>query len=345
MKNQIKFTPARPVHLSAKGLWEFTPSPLEKTEPKPVFYFHIPTYAQRDSLSQLLFSQNCIPVTVEHGRSVLLSELYEVYDLDPNNAPMRTVEREVEDPDHEGEFLIQTVDVPKLKGDPDEIAAFLEGYYQRADIYQEIIQEWGIQEKERLLDVIHGADKAEVTPIPPPPFTPRETARAKRLSMDMLDLSDHYRQLQSRYADYDAREDLMLFRLFCAGWDGMVAQPVFLRTGLMAESSVERLREETARLDPENPNQIYLELVSEIRSLMAVDKELEKNSASPLGNGSSQSGSRTRSAESDNGDGPWMGSNTELARPSESATTSATSSSSQSAPATRKPKPGRTAKH
>lgn len=339
-----KFTPTRPIHLSAKGIWEFTPEALKEADPKPAFYLHIPTYAQRDTIAQLLFQNGCRPVTVEHSRSVLLSELYEVFDTNPGEAAPRRIEVEEEDPENPGETRTVVREVPKLLGDPDEMAAFLEGYYQRADVYERIILDWGMQEKERLLDEIHSGQKTvEGVPLPPAPFTPRETSRATRMSMDMLDESPAYRRLQSQYADYEAREDLMMFRLFCAGWDGLETPVTHLRTGLLAEGCAERLREELAKLSPDNPNQFFHEVVSEIRQLMVIDKELEKNSGSPLGNDSSPDGSTARSDESDTGDGSWTASNTAPAPASESTPTSATLSKSPSRPGGRKPRRGRTA--
>lgn len=340
----FKFKPSRPVHVSAQGLWEFTPEGLKKMDPPPVFYIHIPTYAQRDSLSQLLYATGCMPVTVEHGRSVLISELYEVYDPDPENAPPRKVEVEVyneEDPDNP---IVRLEERPKLLGDPDEMASFMEGYFQRLAIYEQLILDWGAQEKERLVDQMHGAEAVEGMPIPPAPYSPREAVRATRISMDMLELSPSYRRLQSQHADYETREDLMLFRLFCAGWDGLRTKPAFLKSGPLGEATVEKLRQELARLDRQNPNQYWLEVVHEIRQLMHVDKELEKNSASPLGNDSSPNGSDARSEGSDDGDGAWTGSTTGPAPASESPQTSATSSSSQSRPSAPKKKRGRTAK-
>lgn len=344
----FKFKPTRPVHVSAKGIWEFTPEALKKSDPVPVFYLHIPTYAQRDSLSQLLYAAGCMPVTVEHGRSVLVSELYEVYALDPAAAPPRMVEVEVYNPEDPDNPTTTFEERPKLHGDPDEMAAFLEGYFQRADIYEKIILDWGAQEKERLIDQLHGAEKEDGLPLPPAPFTPRETARSTMMSMDMLDLSPAYRRLQSRYADYETREDLMLFRLFCAGWDGLETKPSFLKSGPIGEATTELLREELARLAKAagtDPNQFWLEVVHEIRQLMVVDKELEKNSESPRGKGSSPSGSHARSGGSDGGDGGWTASTTGRRPASASRRTSATSSSSPSKRGARKPKSGQTAKH
>lgn len=341
----LKFLPSRPIHVSASGLWEFTPEALKQQDPVPVFYIHVPTYAQRDSLSQLLYASGCMPVTIEHGRSVQISELYEIYSLDPANDSPRRVEVEVyneADPDNP---IVEIQEFPKLLGDPDEMAAFLEGYWQRSAIYERLIMDWGTQEKERLIDQLHGAEKVDGMPLPPPPYSPLETARMTRMTMELLALSVPFRRLQSLYTDYSTREDLMLFRLFCAGWDGFETKPVFLKTGPLGEATVEKLRRELARRDPQNPNQDWLEVVNEIRELMVVDKELEKNSASPLGNDSSPNGSHARSAGSDDGAGPWMGSSTGPRPASGSLKTSATSSSSPSKPAAPKPKRGRTRKH
>lgn len=330
--------PPRPIHLSAKGLHTFTPEGLKDRDPEVVFHIWIPTFAQRDSLSQLLFSFNVMPVTIDHGRSVMLSELYEVYDPNPATAEKRIIEQE--DPDDADKTI--EIEVEKLRGDPDEMAAFLEGYWQRADIYEQIIGQWAIQEKERLIDQFHGADKTDANAMPDPPYTPRETARAKRIAMEMLELSPAYCRLQSRYADYDAREDRMLFRLFVAGWTGFEARPVRLKAGPLTEQCVEQLREEMSTLHDDD-NQFYLEVVSEIRALMKIDQETEKNSASPRGQSSSLSGSDARSGESDGGDGSWTASNTEPVPSLESAPTSDTSLTSASGKEGRKRRRGQTA--
>lgn len=318
-----RIIPTKPVHISAKGLHEFTPEGLKGRDPECRFWLHIPTFAQRDGIAQLMFSSGVMPVTVEHGRAVLISELFNIFAL----------------PDPE------TGEVPEgmQEGDPDEIASFLEGYWQRADVYEEVLGQWALQEKERLIDQLHGAEERDGYAMPAPPYTTRETARAKRLSMEMLEWSESYRKLQALYASYNEREDLMLFRLFCAGWVGLEAKPGHLKTGPLTEDCVESLREELARIDPINPNQFYLELVREIRDLMGIDKETEKNFASPPGLDSSPSGSDARSAESANGGGSWTGSSIEPIPPSESPPISATSSISPSRRGTRTRKAGRTA--
>lgn len=339
-KNDTVIAPLRPIHISAKGQYQFSPPDLQKMEPMPVFHLWVPTFAQRDSISQLVFQHGVMPVTPEQGRSVLISELYAVYDTDPDaeGAGKRWVEQP--DPANPDETI--QVQVPKKRGDPDEMAGFLEGFWQRADIYEQIIQDWALQEKERILDEFHGADRKDGTPMPGAPYTPRESARAKMIATGMLDDSSNYRDLQSKYADYASREDLVLFRLFCAGWDGLKTVPVSTKVGPLSAACVEALRAELAPLDPADPNHFYREVVQEIRQLMVVDRETEKNFASPLGIDSSPSGSEARSGGSDDGNGGWTESIIEPAPASASQPTSDTSSSSRSEVEGPKPKPGRT---
>lgn len=311
------------IPLSTVGLHSYV-SPVLATgkDDEPTFQIHIPSYAQRDKMASLLFAHGLIPITPEHGRAVLISEIYEVYAMP---AP--------------GE------DVPppgKQLGDPDEIASFLEGYWQRTEIYQEMVGQWAIQEKERLLDIGHGADEADLVKLPQPqgPYTIRETSRAQQISLEMLQHSTKFRELQSRYGDQEANEALMLFRVFVAGWSGFETEPVIHASGKLTAECVEQLRAELAeRL---KAPVVYEDVVREIRSLMGVDKVTEKNSESPLGIGSSPSGSQASSVESDASGGAWTGSNTEPAPPSASRRTSATSSSSRSARGTKKPKSGQT---
>lgn len=308
------------IHLSTRGLHEFTPPELAETSPAVAFQIHIPSYELRDTLSSLLFAHGLVPVSPEHGRSVLISELYEVYALPEPGS----------DNPPEG----------KLLGDPDEMASFLEGYWQRAEIYGRMNEQWALQEKERLFDELQGADVADAEPLPVAPFTPRETARAQRIAVEMLDLSEPYRALQSRYGDEEARENLMMFRLFVAGWTGLETKVARDETGKIQSETIELLREELGRL---GAHEAYRDIIREIRSLFIISGETEKNSVSPRGPGSSPSGSQASSVELDASAGAWTESNTGPTRSSASPETTATSSSSRSGRATKKGKAGRTA--
>jgi hypothetical protein len=284
-----------------------------------VFRLHVPTYAQRDTLGSLLFRHGMIPLTVEHGRAVLISEIYEVYAL----------------PDEDG-----TVPAGKQKGDPDEIAGFLESYWQRAEIHNQAVEQWQMQEIERFKDELAGAPAREGDPAPIPPFTTRETARAQMLAMDMLEWSERYRECQSRYGEEEANEMLMLFRVFTAGWEGLNTLVVVDTLGKLTEATVEALRKELEEL---GAPQVYREVVAEIRRQCGVSKELEKNSESPLGVDSNPSGLNERSVELDASAGNSTTSSTTPAPRSASRRTSSTSSSSRSGAGTKKSKSSRTA--
>lgn len=322
----------RIIHVSAKGTKAFTPNSFLSDDPPPknppTFTLLVPTFAQRDTLSSLLFHHGCMPMTRDHGRSVLISELYNVFY--PEDDPV---------------WSSQPIPANIQRGDPDEIANFLEGYWQQAEIYEEICVQWGLQERERILDRLGGAEETPGVPMPAPPYPARDTARAKRISLEMLEWSVPYRECQAQFADYDSREDLMLFRLFCDGWDGSTAFTVPVvkdGTGKLTEDCVEQLREELAGLL--GTDNAYKEVVIEIRAMMSLDKEQEKNSESPPGSSSSPSGLSAESAELGDGDGPWTGSNTERTPPAESPPTSSTSSNSRSGAGKSKGRGGRTGK-
>lgn len=259
--------------------------PQGALDPLPVFSILIPSYEQRDRIQSLLFSHGNIPVSIEHGRAVLISEIYEVYKADDD--PLWN-----EDPTEIAGIL------PRYRrGDPDEVASFLEGYWQRAEIFQKMTEHWALQEQERLRDMLLGADAREAAPFPEAPFTVRETARAQKIAVEMLDLSLPYRQLQARYNDADAEEALMLFRIFVDSWTGLETMVVKDLTGKLTGPTVEALRKELAeRLYAPNA---YAQVVARIRRSFSVDGETRKNSESPLEPDSSPSGSPVQSAELD----------------------------------------------
>ena len=321
----------RPIPLTARSVREFRPpvaegaTRMEGDSEVPldiVFHLREPTYQQRDTIGSILFSHGLVPVTQEQSRAVLISELYDFY--------------AAKDPE------TSMVPAGKMEGDPDEIASFLEGYWQQAELYQGIVQEWAIQEKERIFDELKGAPPRDPLPYPKPPFSTRDTARAQRIATEMLDYSESYRILQARFGEEQSLENLMLFRVFTAGWEGLQTMLCTDKMGKLTEATVEALRGELEALGLPS---VYGEVVQELRNYFGVDKVTEKNFESPLGTGSSPSGSLAQSAELDSGAGSSTESNIEPTPPSGSTATSATSSTSRSGRGKRTSKSSRTAAH
>lgn len=305
------------IPLSGTDIVEFTPSQFkEGDDPYPRFFIRVPTFAMKDKMGVILFQRGYMPVTQAQGRGILIDALYELY------------------PEPEA----------------DDHAAFLEDYWTRSELHQELVQAWSIREAQRLFDVAHGVNgtngrpKLEQEPIPPAPYKMRDQARQARLQTYVLENHDGYRNYQSRFMAQNEEEQEIVLRLFIGGWSGV--------------GDVEAVRDDLDRLTPESIEGVrkwlaeagapdgWDEVKHKVLAQFGGNGGLEKNFDLPLDTNSSQTGSPIMNDVSDASDGSSTTLPTTPTRNSKSRPTSGGSrnsrSSSKGSGKTRSRKPGRT---
>lgn len=276
----------------------------------PTFYIRIPTFQMRDKMAALLFQRGFIPATLSQGRGILVDALYELYD----------------------------------EATADEYAAFLEEYWTKAEVHDEVVMGWQMQEAQRLFDISVGvaSKKAPSLPLPEAPFTMREQARQARIVTEVLERSDRYRAYQARFMSVEAEETEMLMRLFLARWTNVgTVTPVVDDMARLTNDCIEALRR---WLHDNGGPGAWDEIVAAVKSKFGAPAVLEKNSDSPLDTNSNQTGLQISSGDSATSDGSSTESSTAPTPGSASPETSGALPSLPSKPTARKRRTGRTAK-
>ena len=240
----------------------------EKLKDKPTFFVRVPTFQMRDKMAAILFQRGLIPTTMSQSRGILIDALYELYD-EPT---------------------------------ADDHASFLESYWTRAEVHEELVGAWQIREAQRLFDIGMGVKKdLPAEPIPPAPFTMREQARQARIVTEVLNTHEAYRAYQARFMVQQQEEDAMLVRLFLDRWEncGEVRSE---RDALdrLTEECIEELR---GWLQEQGATSAWDEITGAVKSQFGASGRLEKNFDSPLGSNSSQTGSQTSSGDLATNDG------------------------------------------
>lgn len=301
------------IPLSGLATNEFVPSAF-RTDAEgakvPTFHIRIPTFQMRDKMAALLFQRGFIPATLSQGRGILIDALYELYD----------------------------------EATADEYASFLEGYWTRSEVHDEIVMGWQLQEAQRLFDISVGvaSSKAPRLPLPEAPFTMREQARQARIVTEVLERSDRYRAYQARFMSTEAEETEMLMRLFLAGWSNVGdVLAVFDDMQRLTNDSIEALR---GWLQDNGDPGSWDEIVRAVKANFGAPAVLEKNSDSPLDTNSNLTGLQISSGDLATSDGSSTASSTAPIPASASPATSDASRNSRSKPTGKRTRPGRTVK-
>lgn len=300
------------IPLTGTTLAEFTPDELAKGfNPKPVFYLRTPTFQMRDRIAALLYQRGFIPATPQQGRSVLIDALYDLY-----------LEQEAED--H---------------------ATFLESFWTRQELHNEILQAWSIREAQRLFDLAQGVKATkdrpmEQEPMPPAPYSVRETSRHAKLVSDAMTRHDGYRAFQGRLMTADVEEREMIVRIFLDHWEGCGDVPAERdEMDRLTLASMEGVR---GWLQENGAHNAWRQVESKITLSLGAPGGLEKNFDSPLDTNSSLTGSQIPSGDLGISDGSSTTSSTSPTPDSESPATSGASRNSRSARTGSKKKTGRT---
>jgi hypothetical protein len=289
------------IPLSGMETIEFVPSDFKDSKDPPTFIIRVPTFSIRDKMGAILFQRGLIPVTDGQTRAVLIDALFELY------------------PEAEAE----------------EYAAFLEDYWTKAEVHNELIQGWQLQEAQRIFDIGMGVKKdLPQAPIPQAPFQIRDQARQARIISDALHRHEGYRSFQARNMVAREEEEEMTVRLFLFGWKNCVT-----KDGEGVSIEVNPVRDDLDRLTTDCIEGVrqwlaeqaafgaWDEVKQAIQNQFGAQGRLEKNSVSPLDTNSSQSGSLISSGDLGISDGNSTGSSIIPTRDTKSPATSGASRS------------------
>lgn len=246
---------------------------------KAVFHITLPTFQERDEIGVLIYRMGVRQVSNQNIRSLMVSELYEIYDEET----------------------------------ADETARFLESHWQLSEQDQLDINLWTEQEIQRLADIDADADPKLIPPAKPKPelrTTVRNRARVDMIVQDIVDRSQRTRDKLADQQMYDTRFRNITVRIQLGkgGWTGLKTVPEFeesLGTRVVTAASLEALRGELAAVPVS-----WIELAEACADSYDVSETERKNSDSPPLNGSPPDGSSSESAASEANGGSSTGSNT-----------------------------------
>lgn len=288
------------IPLTGTSILEFTPTELDQHKPKPVFHIRVPTFAMRDKISAILFQRHFIPPTMSQARGILIDALYELAG-----------------PDGEAQA--------------DDDASFLESYWTRAEVHEQLVEGWQLRMAERLFDQAQGVPLEKLgpaEPVPPAPYTMREQARQARLVTDVLERHDKYRTYQARFMVQQEEENEITVRLFLLGWEN--CGPVKARRDSLDRLEPDCIEELRVWLRDEGAHRAWDATVAKVKEQFGAPRGLEKNSDSPPGSNSSQTGSADLSGDLETNAGGSTTSTTTPIPRTDSPETSAESPNSRS---------------
>lgn len=286
----------------------------------PVFLIKIPTATERDMLNSRLVQQGLTTVSDETMRSSMIEAIYEI------------------------DWRQEVDGVSDLASYQDDLAAFLDGYWQRETAQIEAQQRWHAQEVERLLDIASGAPPIDPEEMPARSISVREAHKARLLG-DRLVETPRLRKLIAKKLDFSRRNAQLLVQMHLVkvtGIDGLqIVRDV--RDDVLDEQSAIDVRETLERLyGKKTGEEAWIQLVAHIDRLYSLDEFEMGNSVSPLANPSDRSGSIAASGAPVLSAGSSTISSTELAPGAVSATIIAPSSGSGSAVTISSTSPGPT---
>lgn len=256
------------IPLTGMNKIEFTPKDFDPGPDAPTFFIRVPTFAIRDKLEAIIFQRGLIPVTMWQGRALLVDALFDLY------------------PEAEAE----------------EKAAFLEDYWTKSNVHDEVIQAWQLREAQRLFDISMGVRKPlPQEPVPPSPFGMRDQSRQSRIITDALNNHEPYRSFQARFMVQEEEHEEMTIRLFLDGWKNCGwADAERDETDKLTEDCIEQVRNWLAH---EGAPTAWDEVKRTVKEQFGAPGKLEKNSDSPLDTNSSLNGLQTSSGDTETSDG------------------------------------------
>lgn len=168
--------------------------------------------ADLDDLGMELFRHNIAPTTQETFRAKFFDEIYEIYE----------------------------------EGEADELANMLDAHWQAEDQHKEAMDDWQLEEDQRLIDIEMGAEHRDPKPLPKRLTSPRERARAVSFAEDLKQKSRVLRDFVVEMQTYSKRASSGLARIILSGWEGLET-PFVKEHGIVPEETYRALRNEIGR--------------------------------------------------------------------------------------------------
>ncbi|MBX9814080.1 MAG: hypothetical protein K2X76_05200 [Sphingomonas sp.] len=287
----------------------------------PTFMIKVPTTLERDMLNPRLLQLGLTTASDEAMRASMIEALYEI------------------------DWKSEIDGVGNNEAYADDLADFLDGYWQREQIEVEARQRWNAQETERLLDIAAGAPVRPAEEKMPRLISPREAAKAKLLGDRVLE-TPRLRKLLAKKLDFSRRNALLLVRMHVVAVTGIegVSLSRDVRDDALEEQAALDLRETLEqRYGKAAGEAAWLELVTQIDRLYSLDEFEMGNSASPLEKRPDRTGSTEPNGAIATSGGFSTASNTDPVPAAGSETNIANSSGSGSGGTISSMSPGQTA--
>lgn len=214
----------------------------------PIFFLAVPTALERSQIGTLMFELGVIQITRETVRNAVLEECFTLHG------------------DEKGE----------------ELALFLEDFWQRQQAYEEDSQLWAQQERQRLIDGWHGGVQRDPYEMPRQRTGLKDRLRAKREVDAIIEKSQTVRRVLGAQQDYGRANAEMLIRVHLRGWQGLRTQREAVNPGESGQPPAELLTLDcaSALLDEIGP-QAWDELFREIDNQYGLTPEEVGNSDLP----------------------------------------------------------------
>lgn len=286
------------IPLTAKRSDVFSLPSLEETPKALSVQIRIPTPSERDTLGGRLFELGLSPVSDETIRAHMVDELYKIdWAADA------------------GEQLLATLTTPDERAAynekiAEEKAEFLDSYWSRQELDNQVTADWLEKEQQRLLDQQEGAPAREPTPMPNKLIKLRDHSRGQIMVNDIIARSERVRSLSAQRGDYARRQAELMVRLqlmTLTPTDKAAFKEAEKETGvevklergddgLITVDAIDALREFIG-------NTAWGELVERVDGHYSLRETERKNSVSPPVKPSDQTGSQERSGDSANSGG------------------------------------------
>lgn len=296
------------IPLTADNFDEFTPPSLKGAPNEYRFAISIPTPSERDRFGSRMFGLGLQPITQEQIRATLIDEVFKLHG-------------------ENGEDKAE------------EIASFLDAFWQQEEVDEAAMAAWQEQERERVLDEANGAPARPAMAMPHRLNSVRSRSRAILLVNEYYQKSRRLAALSERQINFGLENDLMMARIHIQRCVPKVETAPVLKL----ETDGEKLTEESIdRIRSAIGQRAWNELVRHIDGLYSLEKEEEGNFDSPPGKQSDQTGSPEPSGASEGNSGSSTTLNISPARDDASATITGKSSDTISPPDRKNSSPGLT---
>lgn len=241
------------------------------------FTLREPTEDEMDRLSTELFKRGCVPIDQGRMRAVLIDEIYKLYP----------------------------------EAEADEKAGLLEQVWNADTAYNNAVALWTDQERERLLDVAHGAPEQPMAKHPEPGVSIRVQSQAQLVRDEMMEKSTRFRELTIQSVSYDALQKEWTMLLYVLGWTGLKTKVEKDETGqALTPECFDAMSKEIAALSRIAPRELY----HHIAGSFSLSREEVGNSDLPASGDAGPTPSPTPSDDSESKNGSSTTSNIEPTR-------------------------------